>query len=444
MHALATAAEEASTHKLKVCTKCRTQYAVKQRQPTNTLCPECKGSEADRSKRRRASAKEKVAAELLEASAGAAEEYHLKVGREDNLAAQHQDGLRDLVDTLVAMRYDPSSFDTIGAKYRELTVPMPDQEECQPGNYKLFDAIVARNKPFHRLTRDLPFQEIVADGLAASRASAKVYFGTVPFVLHHAGVIYANLGQGGVLGRGQPVHVDVMLPELVLFHYILGGVATNVYTPPDQLDAVALSTEMKERTGFSIGNLSFNAPSRHHLYYHTAAPLMQPDVLEHMRPASSTGIVEPGDTLRVIGSWPHAGGPLTAQHPYRMLLFSVATPVRTRDPYQGYVQVLVGEPEVAWAVLAKTPEQREAAKRVAYAALLRNADHYKYHSIKIEDGPLGKLLEAMLDGDHEQATLRRALEWMAECKVWVAQQSQLKLLWKVSELQLTPLKKIFE
>ena len=79
MHVLATAAEEASTHKLKVCTKCRTQYAVKQRQPTNTLCPECKGSEADRSKRRRASAKEKVAAELLEASAGAAEEYHLKL-----------------------------------------------------------------------------------------------------------------------------------------------------------------------------------------------------------------------------------------------------------------------------------------------------------------------------------------------------------------------------
>ena len=129
----------------------------------------------------------------------------------------------------------------IGAKYRELSVPTPDQEECEPGNYKLWKDIVARKKLFHRLQRTLPFEQVVADGLAASRASAKVYFGTVPFGLHHAGIIYARLGEGGVLGRGQPVHVDVMLPELVLFHYIHGGVATNVYTPPEQLDAVALS-----------------------------------------------------------------------------------------------------------------------------------------------------------------------------------------------------------
>ena len=59
------------------------------------------------------------------------------------------------------------------------------------------------------------------------------------------------------------------------------------------------------------------------------------------------------------------------------------------------MQVLVGEAEVVWGVLARTPEHRIAAQRVAFQALDRCAEHYTKHSIKIADGPLGKLLEAM-------------------------------------------------
>ena len=310
MHALATAAEEASTHKLKVCTKCRTQYAVKQRQPTNTLCPECKGSEADRSKRRRASAKEKVAAELLEASAGAAEEYHLKVGREDNLAAQHQDGLRDLVDTLVAMRYDPSSFDTIGAKYREMRLPLGDIQRSEPPEqWELWEKLKQRERPFHRLNKSLDIEALVQDGLNVSRASAAEYFGTIPFALHHVGLIYAKLDQAGVKGLGQPTHIDVQLPELVCFHYLLGGVATAVYKPEVKVTPQQQSEHMLEVTGYTLGELVQSPPTRHHLTYHAAAPLMLPDVLERMGPATPSGVVRPGDNLRVIGSWPHAGGP---------------------------------------------------------------------------------------------------------------------------------------
>ena len=66
MHA-ARVQEEASTQKLKTCTKCHVQYVVKQMHRTNVLCPTCKGSEAERSKRRRAGAKEKVATDLLKA-----------------------------------------------------------------------------------------------------------------------------------------------------------------------------------------------------------------------------------------------------------------------------------------------------------------------------------------------------------------------------------------
>ena len=57
MHA-ARVQEAACTQKLKTCTKCHVQYVVKQMHRTNILCPTCKGSEAERSKRRRAGAKE--------------------------------------------------------------------------------------------------------------------------------------------------------------------------------------------------------------------------------------------------------------------------------------------------------------------------------------------------------------------------------------------------
>ena len=155
----------------------------------------------------------------------------------------------------------------------------------------------------------LDFEALVQDGLDVSRASAAEYFGTIPFALHHVGLIYAKLGEAGVQGLGQPTHIDVQLPELVCFHYLLGGVATAVYKPEVKVTPQQQSKHMLEVTGYTLGELVQSPPTRHHLTYHAAAPLMLPDVLERMGPATSSGVVRPGDNLRVIGSWPHAGGP---------------------------------------------------------------------------------------------------------------------------------------
>ena len=141
------------------------------------------------------------------------------------------------------------------------------------------------------------------------------------------------------------MHVDVMMPELVLFHYLLDGVPTKVYAPPSPTTSTGdVMDHLYTITGYSGADLLEKPPSRQHTMYSVAGPLMEPEVLEHMKPATvhKDGIVRAGDTLRVIGSWPHAAGALTEAMPNRMVLFVVATPMRTMHPYKGYVQVTIG------------------------------------------------------------------------------------------------------
>ena len=102
------------------------------------------------------------------------------------------------------------------------------------------------------------------------------------------------------------------------------------------------------------------------------------------------------------------------------------------------MQVLVGEAEVVWGVLARTPEHRIAAQRVAFQALDRCAEHYTKHSIKIADGPLGKLLEAM-DAEWDLATLEVAMCWIRALKEYVAKHPKLSKVWFVRELDVSSL-----
>ena len=120
------------------------------------------------------------------------------------------------------------------------------------------------------------------------------------------------------------------------------------------------------------------------------------------------------------------------------MIFSVASPIRIKDPYKGYVQVLIGEPEVVWGALARTPAHRIAAQEAAFKRLNACAGHYVKHSIKIADGPLGKLLEAM-DDPWGLATLEEAMLWLKKLKTFVAKHPTLNKVWFVRDLDLKPL-----
>ena len=99
-----------------------------------------------------------------------------------------------------------------------------------------------------------------------------------------------------------------------------------------------------------------------------------------------------------------------------------------------------GEPEVAWAILARTKELREEAKKRALDAILRCLPtpqphppthshthtccpspypycmpsprcktHYKNHNLKIADGPIGKCMEAILEMKMENTEEHRRI-----------------------------------
>ena len=122
-------------------------YAVKLMTPSQVLCPACKPAEAVRSKQRRIDAKHKEEAKLQEASASAAEEYYHTRASSGCLAAQVQPELATLVDTLVAIPRRPDLFDTIGAKYREIALPMGDMTREKETSFELWETMRTRARP---------------------------------------------------------------------------------------------------------------------------------------------------------------------------------------------------------------------------------------------------------------------------------------------------------
>ena len=153
-----------------------------------------------------------------------------------------------------------------------------------------------------------------------------------------------QLGKAGVKGMGQPVHVDVQQPELICFAYLLPGVPTNVYEFGQVSEDNINNKLANEVSGYTLETMLRSTPSPLHLNYHSAGPLMEEGLLNYIKPACGMEKVQGGDVLRLMGSWPHAAGALTKDLDKRMVLFSVATPVRCMNPYKGYVQIMIGKP----------------------------------------------------------------------------------------------------
>ncbi len=106
--------------------------------------------------------------------------------------------------------------------------------------------------------------------------------------------------------------------------------------------------------------------------------------------------------------------------------------------------MLTGEPEVAWAVLASTEELRQEAKIKAKQKLLECADHYKRHEVKIADGPLAKVMNAVQFwdvGEERQRILEDTLEWVKELKAFISSEPAFSSFWFTSELSTTLLAK---
>lgn len=153
--------------------------------------------EAARSKRRRRQYKAKVDSDLEEARGQAASLWHYTQGKEEARVREMQDELGQLHERLCRMPKKNDEFDTIGGKYRELYVPPEDGKdeffESEP-NYKLwFDVEKRQTRAFSDLPPTLDLRAVVNDGLRDCHASAKEYFGTIPYVLHNTGIIYAQV-----------------------------------------------------------------------------------------------------------------------------------------------------------------------------------------------------------------------------------------------------------
>ena len=123
--------------------------------------------------------------------------WHYTQGKEEARVREMQDELGQLHERLCRMPKKNDEFDTIGGKYRELYVPPEDGKdeffESEP-NYKLwFDVEKRQTRAFSDLPPTLDLRAVVNDGLRDCHASAKEYFGTIPYVLHNTGIIYAQV-----------------------------------------------------------------------------------------------------------------------------------------------------------------------------------------------------------------------------------------------------------
>ena len=140
------------------------------------------------------------------------------------------------------------------------------------------------------------------------------------------------------------MHVDVQQPELICFAYLLPGVPTNVYHFGQVSEDNINNKLANDVSGYNLEMMLRSTPSSLHLNYHSAGPLMEPELLNSISPACGMEKVKGGDVLRLMGSWPHAAGALTKNLDKRMVLFSVATPIRCMSPYERYVQIMIGKP----------------------------------------------------------------------------------------------------
>ena len=82
---------------------------------------------------------------------------------------------------------------------------------------------------------------------------------------------------------------------------------------------------------------------------------------------------------------------------WQLRLFMIASPLRTEDPYKGYIQILGGESELFWAIMSSTPELRTQNWEAWKQALPYWAEWYAGCALIETAGPMWKVLTALTE-----------------------------------------------
>ena len=428
--------EESTTHvkALLACTKCKVNVADSARK--ERLCLSCaarvRGAEAVRkaqSNKRRKDALENACAvaQQREEKVASLEASALLLQQAISSSTFPSDEVRQLCEHITADKRKATAdgpvsghCEMIMAKYGEMHVRWKETEDVHDPRYEKYDKLMKkwRATPRHHqqvklLTEGISLSVDAFDRAARKRAHLPVAIHTVA-VLAQMGYegLSSTMGPAGWTPAdtpGQCLHADVMMPEIQGLAYWSDGTGTLAYNGEEMSDQ-----DMATLTGLVPNCLS--GPTR--TTYYQAKNLMLPhttieagltqaawrDASGATVPCEKVGGMAPavraGDLAIMDGGVPHAGPPVPAGG-WQVRLFMIATPLRTMNPYDGYIQIIGGEVELFWACMGKTEEARKACWDAWLTALPYWMHWYEQCRMEEVDGPVSRVLRAVVGMRHE-------------------------------------------
>jgi hypothetical protein len=396
----------------KECVECHaTEWATHNR-PGQILCPTCHSKGANKQNRKR----KKVAAEVRVVKAARhAPPPRVVLAANDEHPPELDAELSELIRWCIDMTRGStqlSGVDVINGGFVELKIPatheVPDETAENWTNWghilhhrQGFDAWYAitgeSNKK--RLWRGKPPTlaiKYIRELLARTAEALAIHFAGTPYAHHDFTLIMGDLTMQCGNTTGQVVHCDVQHPETFCVTYLKAGYATKVanYSTTEHMDRMRKHTE---DIGYSIQDITMQCGttlSRLYGSYLSCYQLTEDDILERTEQVRAEddddkdvpSLFNPGTVSLVNGGFAHAANGLSDAHPVRAIIFSVGSQLGVESPYAGYEQKLIGEPDVFWAIAARTAVQRNAWLAKAKATILRvvKAQGAKYYYSKGE------------------------------------------------------------
>ena len=398
----------------KECDQCKEKDWAKNNRPGQTLCPTCHNVAQNKAGRKR-----KVVAQEKRVRVAAlhAPPPRVILPGKDEHPPELEEQLRAIIEWCIDKTRGSSKVsgvDVINGGFVELKIPAvhevpADESEENWTNWQHilthragFDAWYAitdkrTDKELWRPDPPTLAIEYIHQLQARTAEALGLHFAGTPFAHHDFSLIMGNINRGAGNTAGQVVHCDVQHPETFGVTYVLEGYGTKVanYTTVEHMDLMRKHTAS---IGYSIQDITMQAGttlSRLYASYLSCFQLTELDVLDRavqVRAEDDTNVddmltpslLPPGTVSLVNGGFAHAASGLSAAHPLRMILFSAGSQLGVESPYQGYEQKLIGEPDVFWAIAARTAAQRADWLARAKATILRvvSSQGVKYYSSK--------------------------------------------------------------
>jgi len=381
----------------KECKECgATEWATHNR-PGQTRCPPCHSKAANQANRKRKNVAHEV---RLVKAARHAPPPRVVLPANDEHPPELDAELHELIRWCIDMTRGStqlSGVDVINGGFVELKIPATHEVPNKTAeNWKNWRHILHHRQGFnawYAITGESNKQNLwrpkpptlaikyIRELLARTAEALAIHFAGTPYAHHDFSLIMGDLRKQCGNTTGQVVHCDVQHPETFCVTYLKAGYATKVanYSTSEHMDRMRKHTE---DIGYSIQDITMQCGttlSRLYGSYLSCYQLTEADVLERTVQVRAEddddndvpSLLNPGTVSLVNGGFAHAASGLSDAHPVRAIIFSVGSQLGVESPYAGYEQKLIGEPDVFWAIAARTAEQRKAWLAKAKATILR-------------------------------------------------------------------------